>query len=83
MFNKMIAGMLPYMPKKLVWLFSKEYIAGETIEQAITSAQKLNEEGILTTIDVLGEFIQNLDEAEANKKEYLEVIKAADGRDEV
>jgi len=78
MFNKMIAGMLPYMPKKLVWLFSKEYIAGETIEQAIKSAQKLNEKGILTTIDVLGEFIENLEEAEANKKEYLEVITAAE-----
>lgn len=78
MFNKMIAGMLPYMPKKLVWLFSKEYIAGETIEEAIKSAKKLNDQGILTTIDVLGEFIENLDEAEANKKEYLEVIKAAE-----
>lgn len=32
MINSMIAGILPYMPKKLVWMFSKEYIAGETIE---------------------------------------------------
>ena len=77
MFNKMIAGMLPYMPKKLVWIFSKEYIAGETIEHAIKAAKELNAEGILTTIDVLGEFIKNLDEAKANKKEYLEVIEAA------
>lgn len=78
MFNKMIAGILPYMPKKLVWIFSKEYIAGETIEQAIKAAQKLNAKGILTTIDVLGEFIENLDEAEANKLEYLEVIETAE-----
>lgn len=66
------------MPKKLVWLFSKEYIAGETLEQAIVNAKKLNAEGILTTIDVLGEFITTLAEAEANKKEYLEVIDAAE-----
>lgn len=78
MFNKMIAGVLPYMPKKLVWVFSKEYIAGETIDDALKAAKKLNEEGILTTIDVLGEFIKNLDEAEANKKEYLQVIEAAE-----
>ncbi len=78
MFNKMIAGMLPYMPKKLVWLFSKEYIAGETLEEALIVAKKLNSEGILTTIDVLGEFIKNLDEAEANKKEYLRVIEMAE-----
>ncbi len=66
------------MPKKLVWQFSKDYVAGETIEDAVAAAKKLNEQGILTTIDVLGEFIKNLDEAEANKKEYLEVIEAAE-----
>lgn len=78
MLNKLIAGMLPYMPKKLVWLFSKEYIAGETLEEALEVAKKLNQEGIMTTIDVLGEFIKNLDEAEANKKEYLHVIEKAE-----
>jgi len=74
----MIAGILPYMPKKLVWLFSKEYIAGQTITEAIQAAQDLNKHGIMTTIDVLGEFIKNLDEAEANKQEYLQVIEAAE-----
>lgn len=78
MFNKMVAGILPYMPKKLVWIFSKEYIAGETLEEAIVSAQELNKQGIMTTIDVLGEFIENLDEAETNKQEYLKVIEAAE-----
>lgn len=78
MLSKIISNILPYMPKKLVWVFSKDYIAGETIEDAIEAAKKLNEEGIMTTIDVLGEFIKNLDEAEANKEEYLEVIEAAE-----
>jgi len=78
MLNKMIANILPHMPKKLVWMFSKQYIAGETIEQAIENAKKLNDEGILTTIDVLGEFITTLDEAEANKQEYLNVIEKAE-----
>lgn len=78
MLNKLISQILPYMPKKLVWVFSKEYIAGETIEEAIANAKKLNAEGILTTIDVLGEFITTLEEAEANKQEYLEVIEKAE-----
>jgi len=78
MINKLISQILPYMPKKLVWLFSKEYIAGETIEQAIVNAKKLNDMGIVTTIDVLGEFITTLEEAEANKQEYLEVIEKAE-----
>lgn len=78
MINSMIAGVLPYMPKKLVWMFSKQYIAGESIEEAIVNAKKLNAEGIMTTLDVLGEFITTLDEAEANKNEYLQVIEAAE-----
>jgi proline dehydrogenase len=78
MINKLFAAILPYMPKKLVWIFSRQYIAGETVEQAIAHAKKLNEQGILTTIDVLGEFITTLEEAEANKSEYLEVIEAAE-----
>lgn len=78
MFNRMIAGLLPHMPKKLVWMFSKEYIAGETLEEAISNAKKLNAEGIITTIDVLGEFITTLEEAEANKEEYLQVIEEAE-----
>lgn len=78
MINKLISNILPYMPEKLVWQFSKEYIAGETISDAVDAAKKLNDQGILTTIDVLGEFIKRLDEAEANKYEYLEVIETAE-----
>jgi proline dehydrogenase len=75
MFNKMIAATLPYMPQNFVWMFSKRYVAGKTLEEAIQTCKDLNSQGIKTTIDVLGEFIKNLDEAEANKKEYLHVIE--------
>ncbi|HRU67718.1 MAG TPA: proline dehydrogenase, partial [Bacteroidia bacterium] len=78
MFNKLVAGLLPYMPKDFVWLFSKRYIAGKTLEDAIRVSKELNEKGIMVTIDVLGEFIKNLDEAERNKKEYLEVIETVE-----
>jgi len=74
MFNKFIAAILPYFPKKFVWLFSKSYIAGETVEDAIKVSKDLNSNGIMVTLDILGEFIENLDEAEQNKKEYLELI---------
>ena len=78
MINKLISQILPYMPKKLVWMFSKQYIAGETIEVALRNAKLLNGQGIMTTIDVLGEFITTLEEAEANTREYLEVIDKAE-----
>jgi len=74
MFNKLIAGMLPYMPKKLVWLFSKRYIAGETIDDAVRVSKDLNAQGIKVTIDLLGEFITDLKEAEENREIYLKII---------
>lgn len=78
MINKMIATVLPYMPKKFVWLFSKKYIAGTTIEEAIKSSKELNSKGIKVTLDVLGEFIKDLSEAQKNKEEYLEIIEIAE-----
>jgi proline dehydrogenase len=66
--------MLPFMPKKLVWIFSKKYIAGETIEDAIRVSKELNSQGIKVTIDLLGEFITNLNQAEENRETYLKII---------
>ncbi|TNF40170.1 MAG: proline dehydrogenase [Bacteroidetes bacterium] len=75
MFNKFIASILPYFPKKFVWIFSRAYISGVTMADAIRVSKELNAQGIRVTLDVLGEFIKSLDEAEANKQEYLELIE--------
>lgn len=74
MFNKFIAAILPYFPKKFVWIFSRSYISGETIEDAMRVSKELNRNKIKVTLDVLGEFIKTLEEAEENKKEYLNLI---------
>lgn len=74
MFNRFIAAILPVFPKKFIWLFSRPYISGETIEDAMRVSKELNKKKIKVTLDVLGEFIKTLEEAEANKKEYLNLI---------
>jgi len=74
MINKMISSVLPFMPKKLVWVFSRKYIAGETIEDAVRVSRELNADGIRITIDLLGEFISSLDQADENKLTYLAII---------
>jgi proline dehydrogenase len=75
MLNRLIANMLPYMPKKLIWVFSRRYIAGETIGEGLLASKLLNQQNIDVTIDLLGEFIKTLDEAEANKEQYFEIIE--------
>ena len=74
MFNRFIAAILPYFPKKFIWIFSRPYISGESLEDAMRVSKELNKKQIMVTLDVLGEFIKNLDEAERNKKEYLNLI---------
>ena len=74
MFNKFIAAILPYFPKKFIWIFSRAYISGETIDDAMRVSKELNSKNIKVTLDVLGEFIKTLEEAEENKKEYLNLI---------
>jgi proline dehydrogenase len=77
MFNKLIAAVLPYFPKKFIWIFSRPYISGETAEDAMRVSKDLNKKKIIVTLDVLGEFIKNLDEAEENKNEYLQLIETS------
>jgi len=66
------------MPQKLVWIFSKRYIAGQNLDEAIKVAKKLNSEGNMVTIDLLGEFITKMSEAEQNRDEYMGIIERAE-----
>jgi len=75
MLNRIIAETLPYFPKKFIWLFSKRYVAGENIDDGIQTARYLNQRGISVTVDLLGEFIHTIHEAEKNKEEYLKIIE--------
>ncbi len=72
----MIASVVPCFPKKFVWVFSKKYIAGETIEDAIAASKSLNTYGIRVTVDLLGEFIKNLSQADENKNQYINIIES-------
>ncbi len=76
MFNRFIASILPYFPKKFIWIFSRSYISGETIDDAMRVSKNFNRSNIKVTLDVLGEFIKTTEEAENNKKEYLGLLEA-------
>ncbi len=75
MINRLIANMIPLFPKKLIWVFSKRYIAGRNINEAVSASKQLNVQNMRITVDLLGEFISDLSEATKNKEEYLEIIE--------
>ena len=74
--DRAIVRLLPAVPKPVVQLFSARYIAGETLVDAGRVVQRLNAEGKLATIDVLGEDVTNPDEAQAIVQAYLDVLDA-------
>lgn len=76
--NKIIVFFIPVIPKFIVKIFSKPYIAGPRLEDAVRITQELNSRGMCTTIDVLGEEISKLEEAERSAQKYYEVLKAID-----
>ncbi len=47
---------------------------------AVDVSKKLNAQNYLVTIDLLGEFITELDEAEKNKNEYLTIIETMEAQ---
>jgi proline dehydrogenase len=73
--NSLIASILPYMPHRLIWLFSSRYIAGTTIEDGLRVSGELNQSGAEVTVDLLGEFIKSFEEAAINKDKYIEIIR--------
>lgn len=61
---------------------ASRFVAGEEIEQAIDVIKNLNEQGLSVTIDFLGEFVDNEDEANFMVNNSIEAIRAI-GREQL
>jgi proline dehydrogenase len=72
--NKIIVSTLPAVPKPIVRKFANKYIAGEKLADAVRVVRKLNSQGIMATLDVLGEAITTRDEAIVARNEILELF---------
>ena len=75
LFNKLIAALLPFVPKGIVRKVSARYIAGDTLRDAVHVVRLLNNEGAMATVDVLGEYITSLHEAAINTRYACEVLE--------
>jgi proline dehydrogenase len=71
-----IVRFLPAVPKPVVRKISERYIAGEHLDDALVVVRRLNDQGKLATIDVLGEEIASPEEARAIATAYRESLDA-------
>jgi proline dehydrogenase len=74
LFDRLVVGTLPFVPKALVHRFARRYVAGETLEDAVRTVQELSAEGAMATIDVLGESVTRREQTEKTRDEYVRVL---------
>ena len=72
--NKLVVAAIPLVPRPIVRKFAGRYIAGEEITDAVATVKRLNSQGIMATLDVLGESITQRSEATSATEMILKVI---------
>jgi proline dehydrogenase len=72
--NSLVVKSLPLVPRSLVQRFASRYVAGETLAQALQLVDRLNAEGCMATLDVLGEDVTDLSETDRTVAEYLQAL---------
>ena len=74
--SKSIVAMTIRMPRWFVGWVSRRYVAGPDIENAVEIMKRLSKEDACFTVDVLGEEISSIEEAQFFIDEYMKVIEA-------
>jgi proline dehydrogenase len=73
--NRLVVATLPLVPKAVVRRIASRYVAGETLDEALSMVARLNAEGCMATLDVLGEDITGLDETEPTVVAYARALE--------
>jgi proline dehydrogenase len=79
-FNHILVACLPFIPKPITYLFSKRYIAGSTVEDAVRHITTLNKIGAMATVDILGEEVKTKHEALEVVEKYLDLLRIIEQR---
>ena len=78
--HEFVVSTMPYVPRSLIWRFSRRYIAGVALDDAYRSVKTLNEAGCSATIDVLGEDSTGDEQIIAARDVYLEAFDGIGSR---
>lgn len=76
LFNTLVARAIPFIPRALIQKISRRYIAGDTLSEALVLVKQLNAKGFSVTLDVLGETVSSLEQAEATADGYIKLLDA-------
>ncbi|HKL27249.1 MAG TPA: proline dehydrogenase family protein [Desulfuromonadales bacterium] len=75
LFNFLVSKTIMHVPGPIVGYFAKGYIAGSTLDDAAGVAGRLNQQGAMVTLDILGEFITTKAQATFFKEQCLKILQ--------
>ena len=74
--NKLVVTAMPLIPKAIVGRVARRYIAGTTLDDGIRTVMRLNQAGMMTTMDLLGEDVKDAREANSVRDNILPILQA-------
>ena len=74
LFDTLIKYGMPFVPKPIVGQVARRYVAGDTIDDAVSTLKAMNGEGAMGTVDVLGEEVKDRSKARAAVNQYLDLL---------
>jgi proline dehydrogenase len=74
-FDGLVKYGMPLVPKPIVGRVARRYVAGETLDDAVSTLRQINQEGAMATVDVLGEEVHEEAKATAAVDEYLKLLE--------
>jgi proline dehydrogenase len=69
-----IARSVRFLPRPVLHRVARRYIAGEQLDDALTTVRRLAASGSVATIDILGEHVSSAAQAEATREAYKEAL---------
>lgn len=75
MITDLMVNTIDKLPESLIWNFAKRYIAGSDLDSGLQVRKDLFGQGMMNTMDVLGENTESEQDAEKAMVEYLDLIK--------
>ena len=73
--QQFLVTIMPYVPRSVIWRFSRRYIAGTELEDAFRAVKSLNSMGCSATIDVLGEDSTSVGQIDSARDLYIRALE--------
>ena len=75
LFNYTVSKTIMHVPSPIVRHFAKDYVAGNSLDDAVRVCRELSAKGVESTLDILGEYITRKEQALPWKDECIKILQ--------